>query len=96
MVFSSVPFLFYFLPVLIIIYYLAPKKLKNLVLIIAYLIFFTWGEVRYLPVMLFLTVVDYLCGKGIERNLGNKRRMKMYMLIDIGLNLTSQIGRAHV
>lgn len=89
MVFSSIPFLFYFLPVLILIYYLAPKHLKNLVLIFAWLIFFSFGEVRYLFVMLFLTMVDFLCGKGIERNLGNKKKMRMYMWIDIGLNLTS-------
>ena len=46
MVFSSILFLFRFLPVTFLVYYLAPKKIKNLVLLIASLIFYSWGEVR--------------------------------------------------
>ena len=91
MVFSSVPFLLYFLPFLIIIYYLAPKKYKNLVMLLASMIFFAWGEIRYLVVMMFLTAVDYICGKNIDKNLGNKKKMRMFMLIDVGLNLSSLI-----
>lgn len=91
MVFSSIPFLLYFLPFLLIIYYIAPKKYKNLVMLLASLIFFAWGEIRYLFVMMFLTGVDYICGKNIDKNLGNKKKMRMFMLIDVGLNLTSLI-----
>ena len=63
MVFSSITFLFYFLPALIIIYYLAPSKFKNLVMIIASFVFYAWGEIRFIPIMLFLSLEDFVCAK---------------------------------
>ena len=52
MLFSSVPFLFYFLPIVLISYFLAPRRAKNSVLLLSSLVFYGWGEPRYLPVML--------------------------------------------
>jgi len=91
MVFSSISFLFYFLPILIVIYYLAPKKLKNLVMLVASLLFYAWGEVRYVFIMLFLSVVDYVCGRNIDKHLDSQRKMKLFMWIDVGINLSSLI-----
>ena len=51
MVFSSILFLFRFFPVAMAVYYLAPRRYKNLVLLIESLIFYSWGEVRYFPIM---------------------------------------------
>ena len=67
MVFSSLLFLFRFLPITFAAYYLAPKRLKNLVLLIASLVFYSWGEVRYFPVMLAVILVNFFAGLAIER-----------------------------
>ncbi len=67
MAFSSVLFVFRFLPAALILYYAAPKKAKNFVLLIVSLVFYSWGEVRYLPVMLVTIVTNYLCAIGIDR-----------------------------
>ncbi|MGN0161854.1 MAG: MBOAT family O-acyltransferase [Lachnospiraceae bacterium] len=66
MVFSSLLFLFRFLPVVLILYFLAPGKLKNLVLFLMSLIFYAWGEPVYVVLMLFSTVVDYVHGRLVE------------------------------
>lgn len=87
MVFSSIPFLFYFLPVLIIVYCIVPKKLKSGVMIIASLIFFAWGEIRFIPVMLGLSVVDFVCGRFMEKYRDNKKRRMLFMLIGVCTNL---------
>ena len=51
MVFSTIIFLFRFLPITLALYYLAPAKLKNTVLFLCSLVFYCWGEVRFFPVM---------------------------------------------
>ena len=50
MVFSTIIFLFRFLPITLALYYLAPAKLKNTVLFLCSLVFYCWGEVRFFPV----------------------------------------------
>jgi alginate O-acetyltransferase complex protein AlgI len=65
MVFSSTIFLFLFLPVVLALYFLSPKKARNLFLLIASLFFYSWGETWFVLVMLFSTVTDYLCGLAI-------------------------------
>ena len=67
MVFSSVVFLYIFLPIMLLVYFIVPKKFKNAVMIIASLIFFAWGEIRYIFIMLILAVMDYFCGKKIDK-----------------------------
>ena len=67
MVFSSLLFIFQFLPVALIVYYIAPKKAKNLVLFLVSLVFYSWGEIRYFPIMLATILVNYFCAIGIER-----------------------------
>lgn len=71
MIFSSLLFLFSFLPIVLGVYYLAPNKLKNLILLIASLIFYTWGENKIVIVMLLSAIVDFSCGLLIER--GNRK-----------------------
>ena len=88
MVFSSTMFLFYFLPILIILYYLAPKNLKNLVMIIGSFVFYAWGEIRFLPIMIGLSVVDYVFARLMEKNCGNKKRRRIFMLISVITNLS--------
>ena len=67
MVFSSIPFIFFFLPVFLILYYLVPYKVKNILLLIFSLIFYAWGEPIYILLMIFSSVVDYTNGRMIEK-----------------------------
>ena len=67
MVFSTVLFLFRFLPITLALYYLAPARLKNTVLFLCSLVFYSWGEVRLFPVMAAAILINYTAGLGIER-----------------------------
>lgn len=78
MVFSSLIFLFVFLPVVLIVYFSVKNNTKNLVLFISSLIFYTWGEQEVVLVMLLSTVIDFNAGKLIE--LG-KRKLGLYLSI---------------
>ena len=60
MVFSSLLFLFRFLPIVFLVYVITPKKLKNFVLFLASLIFYAWGEPKYVVLMIFSSVVDII------------------------------------
>ena len=66
MVFSTIIFLFRFLPITLALYYLAPAKLKNTVLFLCSLVFYCWGEVRFFPVMVALILINYISGLAIE------------------------------
>ena len=70
MVFSSTIFLFLFLPAVLVLYFLTPQKARNLLLLIASLLFYSWGETWFVLVMLFSTVTDYLCGLAIAGGFG--------------------------
>lgn len=67
MVFSSVVFLFFFLPFVLLCYYLVPSKGRNLILFILSLLFYAWGEPIYILLMIFSTIIDYINGLLIER-----------------------------
>ena len=62
MVFSGTTFLFFFLPAVLLVYYICPKKLRNGVLLFFSLLFYCWGEPVYIAIMLFSTVFDYING----------------------------------
>ncbi len=66
MVFSSIVFLCIFFPAVIILYYLCPKWLRNFFLLLASLLFYAWGEPKYIVIMLFSTVFDYCNGRLLE------------------------------
>jgi len=87
MVFSGLTFLFYFMPALLIAYLLAPKKFKNFVMIIASFVFYAWGEIRFIPVMLFLSVEDFICAKLMEKHRNNEKKRRIFMLISVSSNL---------
>ena len=75
MVFSSIPFIFYFLPIFLILYYCVPFCLKNPVLLIFSLIFYAWGEPVYIILMIIETFSDYVSGRLMEHSTGVKRRL---------------------
>ncbi len=70
MLFSSIPFLFYFLPTVLLLYFLVPKKLKNCLLLIASLFFYAWGEPKYLFLMLASITICYISGILVEKHRG--------------------------
>ena len=59
MLFSSIPFLYYFLPTVLIVYFLVPKCLKNTVLLVSSLFFYYWGEPKYVILMVFSILAFY-------------------------------------
>lgn len=74
MIFSSLLFLFRFLPVVLILYYAAPVRLRNLILFIASLVFYAWGEPVYIVLMTVSILVSYLGGILVDRYVQKGRR----------------------
>lgn len=89
MVFSSIPFLYYFLPLVLLIYYLVPKKGKNLVLLIFSCVFYFYGEPKYIWLLLFSCVANYFFGRQIEKSKEIKKntRAKGYFILALFVNL---------
>lgn len=75
------------MPVAFLIYYLMPPKLKNLALFILSLVFYSWGEPKYFPIMLVSIIVDYTAGQGIKRNLNNPKKKRLFLLMSVFTNL---------
>ena len=80
-------FLLFYLPAVLVVYYLAPNKLKNLVLFVFSLLFYAWGEPVYVGLMIFSTVLDYTCGLTAERFRGT-RKAKIALLVSVVVNLS--------
>ena len=76
MVFSSITFLYYFLPIVLLIYFIVPSKFRNLVLLISSLFFYFYGEPRYILVLLFSVVFNYYMGKLISKEKLDSRLLK--------------------
>lgn len=88
MVFSSISFLFYFLPLCILFYYLSPNKLKNGVLLIFSLWFYYAGEQLFTIILLFSTTLNYVCSLFIERCRGTKKA-KIILIVSVVGNLSA-------
>ena len=86
MVFSGLTFLLLFLPAVLLVYYLAPRNLKNAVLFLFSLLFYAWGEPVYVVLMLFSTVLDYTCGRLVEKYRETKKA-KLGLIISVCVNL---------
>lgn len=86
MIFSSITFLLYFLPITLMLYYLAPKRCKNGVLFLCSLFFYAWGEPVYVSLMLFSTALDYTCGRLIDKNRGTVWA-KFFLMVSVVVNL---------
>ncbi|WP_283694480.1 MBOAT family O-acyltransferase [Clostridium perfringens] len=87
MVFSSIMFIFRFLPIMSIIYYLTPNKFKNLSLLILSLVFYSWGEPKYFIIMLLSIVVDYSISIFIEKYREKKIISKLLLFCSLIFNL---------
>ena len=87
MLFSSIVFLFSFLPVVMILYYLLPVRFRNVILLLASLVFYAWGEPIYLFLMLLSILFNYFSGLDIARNLQDKRAAKRSLVFNLIINL---------
>ena len=86
MLFSSIPFLYYFLPCVILLYLIAPKCLKNTVLLLASLVFYAWGEPKYVVLMTVTVLLGYVFGLLIERFKG-KWPAKLFLILSLAVDL---------
>ncbi len=86
MVFSSIPFLYYFLPVVLAVYFLVPRGLKNAVLLLSSLFFYGWGEPKLLWLMVFTIVLFYGCGLAIERAKTQKGK-KLWLTVSVVISV---------
>ena len=87
MVFSSIVFIFTFLPLVILAYYLAPVKLRNLVLLLASLVFYAWGEPVYIFLMLYSILFNYVMGLDIARQQEKGKRGRGSLMLGVAVNL---------
>ncbi|MGN0166158.1 MAG: MBOAT family O-acyltransferase [Lachnospiraceae bacterium] len=87
MVFSEIPFLFYFLPLFLICYFISPARFKNLVLLIFSLFFYAWGEPVYILLLLLSSVVDYINGRALEHFKGKRRKQLLFLCVSIIVNV---------
>ena len=86
MLFSSIPFLYYFLPAVLIAYFLVPGKLKNTVLLLFSLVFYGWGEPKLLFLMMFTIALFYFCGLAIGKA-GQQRWKKFWLWVSVAVSL---------
>lgn len=90
MVFSSLSFLFFFLPLVFLSYFLIRNRTwRNAVLLLFSLIFYSWGEPKFLLVMILASMVGYLSGLMIERNRDRPESARRTMIISVGLLLAN-------
>ena len=87
MLFSSLTFIFLFLPVVLAVYYLAPLKIRNLLLLLASLIFYAWGEPVYVVLMILSILLNYCCGREIAANAEDERKAHRGMIYTVVVNL---------
>ena len=87
MLFSSIPFLFWFLPGVLLLYAAAPEALKNTVLLLSSLFFYGWGEPRYVIWMMFAILMAYIFGLLIERYQGVPKLARLFLALSVSSSL---------
>ena len=87
MVFSSIFFLFLFLPLVLLANFLAPKFIRNAILWIFSLVFYAWGEPVYVILMLFSTVFNYVMGLDIESRQLDRKAARNSLILAVAVNL---------
>ncbi len=87
MVFSSLLFMFKYLPIVLAVYYIAPVKYRNLWLFVVNLVFYGWGEPVYILLMLLSIAINYAAGILVDRYRENKKRAKTVLIINTVINL---------
>ena len=87
MLFSSITFLFVFLPVTLAVYYLAPAQMRNLVMLAASLFFYAWGEPVYIILMLLSILMNYYCGLDIDGKRNSPQLARRSLIFAVAANV---------
>ena len=87
MLFSSNTFLFGFLPTVVALYYLCPRRCRNVLLLVSSLIFYGWGEPKYVLLMLVSILLNYFCGLAAARQQSRQRSTRGVLIVGVVLNL---------
>lgn len=83
MLFSSVLFIFRFLPIALFLYYITPAKMRNITLFIVSLVFYSWGEVKFFPIMMVVIIINYVCGLLISHFDSDQRMRRLFLIVSI-------------
>jgi len=95
MVFSSSLFLLYFFPFFLIIYFLSPYKLRNLVIVLASILFYSWGGPKYIFIIFFSIILDFFFAKLIYQAKGNKRKLLLSIALTINIGFLAYFKYAN-
>ncbi len=87
LVFSSLSFLYFFLPIVLGLYFISPIKIKNLIIFISGIIFYAWGEPLYVFVMILSTIIDYTAGLLIDKYDNKPKLRVVFLLVSLVMNL---------
>ena len=87
MLFSSNTFLFGFLPAVVVLYYLCPRRCRNVLLLVSSLIFYGWGEPKCVLLMLVSILLNYFCGLAAARQQSRQRSTRGVLVLGVVLNL---------
>ena len=87
MLFSSNTFLFGFLPAVVVLYYLCPRRCRNVLLLVSSLIFYGWGEPKYVLLMLVSILLNYFCGLAAARQQSRQRSTRGVLVLGVVLDL---------
>jgi len=88
MVFSSLIFLYIFLPVVLILYFISPMKIKNLIIFISGILFYAWGEPICVLIMLLSTVVDYTAGIFMNKFDDDQKKRTICLIVSVVMNIS--------
>jgi len=87
MVFSSLAFLYVFLPLVLSLYFISGKRLKNIILLVSGLLFYAWGEPIYVVIMILSTVIDYTAGRIMHKYDDKPKIRTLVLLVSVCMNL---------
>lgn len=87
MVFSSLTFMYVFLPIVLILYFLSPMKVKNWILLVSGLVFYAWGEPKYIMIMIISSFVDYFAGRIMDIHDKNPKIRKLALIVSMIVDL---------
>lgn len=88
LIFSSIEFLLWFLPIFLIVYGITPRKYRNLTLLVGSIVFYAMGDVRYLPLLMISILCNYFLGLHLaKRSPKTLWRKKLLLILTLGANL---------
>ena len=87
MVFSQLTFLYYVLPIVMIVYFFSSDKIRNVLIFITGLLFYAWGEPFYVCLMLFSTAIDYTAGRLMAKYDDDNKKRKICLIVSVCMNV---------